>query len=88
MILNISREAITNSLKHGQSTNAAIRIAEKRSILTLVIVNNGYAPKELIASNGLNGMKKRVLDLGGDIQFISGKTEGLTIKVAVPLKEN
>ena len=51
-------------------------------------MNNGYAPKELIASNGLNGMKKRVLDLGGDIQFISGKTEGLTIKVAVPLKEN
>lgn len=88
MIFNISRESLTNSLRHGQSTNVAIKIAEKRNILTLVIVNNGYAPKELTASNGLNGMKKRVIDLGGEIQFISGKIEGLTTKVAVPLKDS
>ncbi|MEO1770386.1 sensor histidine kinase [Candidatus Enterococcus ferrettii] len=88
MLLNISREAITNSIKHGQSTIVTLRIFEEKNVLTFIIVNNGCLPKDLVASNGMKGMKKRVTDLDGKIQFIPGNTKGLTIKIEVPLKEN
>lgn len=88
MIVNISREAITNSLKHGQSSKVNISIAKEKNMLTLLIKNNGLVPKEIVASTGVNGMRKQVSELKGDIQFLPGKMEGLTIKINVPIEED
>jgi signal transduction histidine kinase len=87
MIIDVSREAITNSFKHGESTSVLIKVFKEKSMLKLLITNNGRIPKEIVASNGLIGMKKRVSDLNGNIIFIPGSEEGFRIEIAVPLKE-
>ncbi|WP_242950875.1 sensor histidine kinase [Clostridium felsineum] len=83
-IIKIIKEGITNSLKHGNSTEINIDLSFINSDIELIIQDNGNGCCEINSSNGLNGIKKRTETLNGEVTFQSSNKKGFTINLKIP----
>ncbi|WP_310939836.1 histidine kinase [Clostridium sp. SHJSY1] len=81
---NTIKESITNSIKHGQSTNIDIKISLKNNILRLILNDNGIGCAEIIKSNGLLGIESRVNSLNGSVKY-SNNSMGFSINIYIPI---
>ncbi|MBQ3423175.1 MAG: sensor histidine kinase [Romboutsia sp.] len=78
------KEAITNSLKHGNATEINIKLQRNTSILNLIVTNNGDKCTNIIKSNGLNGIESRIKSLNGFVEYILKDDFGFGIKISIP----
>lgn len=76
-------ESITNGMKHGKADSFHIDIKKERDILVR-IQNNGLGCGDIIKSNGLKGMEKRVSDLNGIIRFYTDADPGFVVEASIP----
>ena len=84
--MNIYRtiqEAINNSIKYSEATSIDIDIFSKNKHIEIQINDNGkgFNEKEVSLGNGLENMKKRVKDIGGEIEINSVLNTGTTISI-------
>ena len=80
----IIKEALHNILKHSHAEKASVSIAMQKHTLYVEVTDNGCGiTNENKFGNGLKNMKKRMAEIGGDIQFSSYK--GTSIKILVRL---
>lgn len=86
MIYRICREALTNSLRHGQATHVSILLRFLEEKISLYIFDDGAGCKEIMKNMGLQGMENRVREAGGTITFGSDGEKGFNIHVEIPLK--
>ncbi|PIB34937.1 hypothetical protein BFP72_05780 [Reichenbachiella sp. 5M10] len=86
-LYNISREAVTNILKHSQATEAKIALHGSDNVLTLTIQDNGVGMDTSKAKNkdglGLGSIERRAIIIGGEL-YMSG-TNGCTIRVELEM---
>jgi len=75
----IMRESVTNIIRHAQATHCEINISEEAKMIVYQISNNGDPVKNITFGNGLKGIKKRVMMLGGQMNFESIDQTHLTI---------
>ena len=59
-IYRTCQEALTNSMRHGNSTKVNIFIKFSESRIKLYIIDNGAGCKDLTEGYGLKGMKERI----------------------------
>lgn len=83
-IFKTVREAVTNGIKHGNATVFWVTLLKKSGQIIFKIENNGLACREIIKSNGLNGMKVRVDFFGGDVSFSSKQDFGFVVEGSIP----
>jgi len=83
VIFRCVQEALTNTLKHTNATHFWVRIDYIENKLHIQIQDNGRTAGNLIAGNGLNGMKERVEQLDGQLIWRAG-TEGVTLDIFIP----
>ena len=83
-LYGISNEALNNILKHARATSIKVSLRKDSDKVVLEIQDNGVGFDVDAASGGmgLNGMKERAEQFGGELQIQSG-TSGTTIKVEV-----
>lgn len=68
-LLRCIQESVTNTLKHSKATRMSIIIeCDKDNVIT-TITDNGTVTKTLALGNGLRGMRERVTQLRGTVQF-------------------
>ena len=68
VMFEIIREAVTNAVRHANSTQINVVIEDKLSGLSMTITNNGTKPKETIVENeGIKGMRRKVKKINGNI---------------------
>ena len=68
VIFEIIREAVTNAIRHANSTKVNIKIEDKLSGLSMLITNNGNKPKEIIIENeGIKGMRRKLKKINGNL---------------------
>ncbi|APC41894.1 sensor histidine kinase [Clostridium estertheticum] len=79
------QEAITNSIKHGKSSEINIKIFNKNENINLIIKNNGIRCDKIIKSNGLNGIDDRVRLLNGFVNYSSSNNLGFSIDICIPI---
>ncbi|MBU3102429.1 MULTISPECIES: sensor histidine kinase [Clostridium] len=79
------QEAITNSIKHGKSSEINITIFNKNENINLIIKNNGIRCDKIIKSNGLNGIDDRVRLLNGFANYSSSNNLGFSIDICIPI---
>ena len=79
------QESITNSLKHGNSTEINIKIKLTDQNLELIITDNGIGCNNIVKSNGLNGIENRINSLGGETYYFSHNNLGFGIKMFIPI---
>ncbi|MBC2728987.1 sensor histidine kinase [Desulfosporosinus sp.] len=78
-LYRIFQEAITNTLRHANADHVQITISGNQDSVTFSYYDNGVGTNNLQRGNGLNGMKERITQLGGDISFLSQKEKGFKI---------
>ena len=82
LIVAAGRECLTNTVRHGDGDKVIIRIQENKLFYRLEYTNNGTAPQESIKEGGgLMGLRRRVEDMGGNMQIISNPQFILLINV-------
>lgn len=87
ILLSTVKEAITNSLKHGNASVINIDIKVKDSRIMLNIHDNGIGCKEIEKSNGLSGICSRFEKVNGTACFKSKENDGFSIEASVPMTE-
>jgi signal transduction histidine kinase len=87
----ILEEALTNTLKHADATEATINMNYQNNMLLLDITDNGRGTvndsKTVSGGKGLIGMRERVNLLKGDFWAGNGPNGGYLVKVKLPLGE-
>ncbi|MES2108825.1 MAG: two-component regulator propeller domain-containing protein [Bacteroidota bacterium] len=77
----VTKEALNNVMKHAKATQVELSCVITERVIRFTVKDNGVGLPEKAAKesrNGLKNMRKRMLDIGGDLQLLSEKT-GLTV---------
>ena len=83
----IASEAITNVVRHSGASRAVVTLAAESDGLRLVVADDGptHAPGDWAQGVGLESIRQRVKDLGGDCE--AGPTpDGGRVSVLLPLQ--
>ena len=83
--INIVKEAINNTLKHGNGDRMNIRLREHPAFYQLSITDNGSDINIAGQGMGLSGIQERVNMLGGTIKLSTDK--GFSLLITVMKKE-
>jgi len=84
VILRAITECATNSLKHGNSSEADLLLQEHKGSVQLTFSDNGHGTDEVSFGFGLRSMEERVRGIGGTLQVESAKGEGFTLSITIP----
>jgi signal transduction histidine kinase/ligand-binding sensor domain-containing protein len=86
-IFLVVKEALHNIVKHSGATEVSITVTSEDSRTEIAIQDNGrgFAPESLTAKgNGLDNMRKRVADIGGNFTLQSAPQTGTRISIGLP----
>lgn len=86
-LLRIGQEVLTNALRHAQASefNAQIAFDDREIRLHLRDNGRGFDTAGRHDGFGLQGMRERVEGMGGRLSIQSGRGEGTTIGIVLPL---
>lgn len=88
-VYRILQEALTNVARHAHARLVGVALKHDRSVLELVIRDNGVGFDQAAVLNeatglGLHGMQERVALLGGTVRIESRPGHGTIIRVRIP----
>ncbi len=83
VILDNAYEAVSNSMKYAKCSRIRITVHVLNQMIRCSISDNGIGCKEVIDGMGISGMRKRIREMNGILDF---ETEaGFTINMLLPL---
>lgn len=83
------KEILNNAIKHANCTEINFVVENNSESIQLSIQDNGNGIVESKIrknGNGIIGMKDRIKQIGGNIDFIVNETKGLKIIIIIPIK--
>lgn len=88
-VLQIVREAITNSLRHAFPRQIGVALTRDGSDWRLTIADDGtgFEPRRVNGriGHGLRNLQERADELGGECQIVSAPSTGTAIRVVFPV---
>lgn len=89
-IVRIISEGLTNIARHAHASAIWIQATSQENRLTIEVHDNGtgFDPKTISAKMGhygLLGMRERVRLIGGELEIVSMKGEGTTLRFHIPV---
>ncbi|HPJ20732.1 MAG TPA: sensor histidine kinase [Clostridia bacterium] len=85
LLFRVTKECITNSLKHGEATESDVLISESRGILNFTYSDNGKGTDTLEEGFGLQNIREMTKAMGGNVDYSSSSGEGFTMNLRLPL---
>jgi PAS domain S-box-containing protein len=90
-IYRIAQEAINNAVKHGKAKKIVLTLAtqEDRAKLTVTDDGTGFATDSVSGRSGMGvrSMKHRASVIGGSLEIISAKSQGVVLNCFFPLAQ-
>jgi signal transduction histidine kinase len=86
-ILRCVQEIITNAVRHSGAQNLWIESLKTADGVEVRARDDGRGVKQLIAGNGLTGMRERVEQVGGHLEIESTPSTGFHLRVRIPNAE-
>jgi signal transduction histidine kinase len=84
-LLRIAQEALTNAVRHSGTERVGIRLAYRTGSVMLEVGDSGRGMSGVEPSGfGVDGMRERARQIGGEIQILSDPGRGTRIVVTVP----
>ncbi len=86
-LFRILQEAVSNTLRHAEATSMKISLIKREAFIIMRISDDGKGFEMKDASTGsygLDTMKERSQDLGGDFKVVSLPNRGTRIEVKIP----
>jgi signal transduction histidine kinase len=85
----IVQEALTNVIRHANATTAVVTLDRGPDALTVTVRDNGQAAGELMAGNGIRGMRERATEWRGELTVSSsGRGPGTAVTAVLPLPQS
>jgi two-component system, NarL family, sensor histidine kinase DevS len=87
-VVNLLREAVTNSVKHSQARTLTIHAQRGDGRVILAVIDDGVGFDPAAGSgegHGLANMQARAEGLGGSVQVVSGAGKGTRILLTLPV---
>jgi signal transduction histidine kinase len=90
-LLRISKEAITNVIRHARASTVHVSVHYERTLVVLTVSDDGcgfdLAARTSRKSDryGLIGLKERAVEVGGELDVTSRIGRGTEIRVSVPI---
>ena len=87
-IVQLTREALSNVVRHARAGTAKVSLARERAEAILTIEDDGLgfdAGGESVG-NGLRNMRERAVSLGGSLEVSSRDGEGTRLQVRFPIR--
>ncbi|OMF30089.1 hypothetical protein BK133_17135 [Paenibacillus sp. FSL H8-0548] len=79
------QEGLTNGIRHGTSTHFQFSLTHHAGLIRFILSDNGKPPLQMVYGFGLNAMKERVTDAGGEMSITSnGSARGVTLEITIP----
>ena len=84
-LLRIAQEALTNAVRHSGTQRIGIRLAYRTGSVELEVGDSGRGMTGAEPSGfGVDGMRERARQIGGEIKILSDPSRGTRIVVTVP----
>jgi signal transduction histidine kinase len=87
-LVRITREAVTNAVRHGDAGTVTVRLANHDGVLLEVLDNGrGFDPDEadhLSGRLGLQSMEERAAQIGATFELASRPSRGTSVRVRIP----
>lgn len=85
-LTRVLRELVTNAISHAQATRLDIEASHENGAFTLVVQDNGVGrdPQTWAHGLGLGGVRKRVKQLGGEVEWRERVPRGILCRVRIP----
>jgi signal transduction histidine kinase len=77
-------ESLTNVAKHAPGASAAVTLRPEGETLEVVIADDGPGGADVTAGSGLDGLRRRVAALDGEMKIVSPAAGGTRIEVRLP----
>jgi signal transduction histidine kinase len=89
-LTRVLRELVSNAIAHAHATRVDIDAALDGGVLTLSVIDNGVGrnPQSWAHGLGLGGVRKRVRQLGGSVQWRENGLQGIACHVTITALES
>lgn len=88
-VYRITQELLTNILRHAHAKNVSIQLIKNKTEINMMIIDDGkgFDPKDasLKRGIGIQNIDKRVHSLSGNWNIDSGKGNGTTVIINIPI---
>jgi two-component system sensor histidine kinase UhpB len=89
VVFRVICEALTNIEKHANASKVSMRVFADGDSITVIVADDGigirHDSRQVTATLGISGMKKRALQFGGVVSLSSGPSGGTTVRLSLPL---
>ncbi|MGE0406194.1 MAG: ATP-binding protein [Candidatus Korobacteraceae bacterium] len=87
-LFRIAQEALTNIARHSGATEVKLALFAEKEMVVMTISDNGVGMGNTRSSHGLGliGMRARARGAGGELNVVSTKGGGVTLRVQVPVE--
>lgn len=85
-IFSVVREAVTNSIRHGNANKIEVILKFSEACIRLYIIDDGTGCGKIVPDFGLKGMKEKINSIGGNIDFSSLPGNGFSVKAYIPVE--
>ena len=84
-LTRVLRELVSNAIAHAQASQVDIDFTLQDERLSLTISDNGIGrnPQSWSHGLGLGGVRKRVKQLGGEVEWAENRPQGITCRVRI-----
>jgi len=86
-VLLITKEALTNVLKHADASEVSVSLRLEHRTLTLEVRDDGcgFDPAETHAGMGLRNLRRRAAESGGELRVDSSPYRGTAVIFRLPI---
>jgi len=84
VLLRCTQEIITNAVRHANAHNLWISARREDGNIIMAARDDGRGVDQLIAGNGLRGMRERLVQHGGDLKIETRPEAGFCLQLTLP----
>lgn len=88
VLLRCAQEAITNAVRHADARNLWLNAGNDGQSITLQVRDDGSGTDLLANGNGLQGMRERLRQLGGQLEIETRAGQGFQLTMTLPTGAN
>jgi signal transduction histidine kinase len=82
--LRCVQEALTNVLRHAVARTVRVGVRREAGAVCIEVRDDGRGRAEVVAGNGLTGMRERIEQAGGRLECETAVGQGFTVRALLP----
>lgn len=87
VLLRCAQEIITNAVRHAGARNLWLRCRREACTILIDARDDGAGSEQVVAGNGLRGMRERLAQYGGELIIETSRGKGFHLHIRLPVLE-